>query len=326
MIFNFVLSNHSETSLNAMGDLLEPIYLGLGEVGHHVIRYSTAFQPAPAVNVLTEFFVRDGFVDEVLRLKKEGGARFVFGILCTEDPEDDLVMAPQLGLPPDYAKQNPQLAEMLAVYAHRRPNLERLLAAADFAWALLPAPGYFARHIDPARVATLEYGYCEGSADPRPVLLSALRDIDVILYGNENPYRTQVATVIRKMGFTCFATQREGFPGFVTDDVIRRAKLLLDIRRGPGVRFLSPTRIVKGLHCGTAVLSEKFDSSEIATLYGYTEACAFDELAERCAARLKTGDFVERGTEAAQRFRRQTSMRDNLSRVLKLPVFAGLAA
>jgi hypothetical protein len=106
------------------------------------------------------------------------------------------------------------------------------------------------------------------------------------------------------------------------DDIIRRAKILIDMRRGPNVRFLSPTRIVKGLHCGTAVVSERFDSSAISSLYAYTEACPYDAMVETCVRLIRSGGYVERGLAAQARFRAETSMGDKMARALSAPVFA----
>jgi hypothetical protein len=107
----------------------------------------------------------------------------------------------------------------------------------------------------------------------------------------------------------------------MTDDIIRRAKVLIDVRRGPQVRFLTPTRIAKGLHSGTAVVSERFDESETARLYRYTEACAYEEIADRCGEMIRSGAYLEIGLAALARFRAETSMRDNVARALALPIF-----
>ncbi|MBV8537468.1 MAG: hypothetical protein JO128_17850 [Alphaproteobacteria bacterium] len=268
MIFNFALANHHETSLNSLGDLLEPIYQGLEANGHHVIRFGIDFHEAPVINIMVEFFKDDVVVEDLLRLKRELGDRFVLGLLGTEDPDDELVMKH---------------------YPRRRPNLQRLAGVADFVWTLLPVAPYYEAMCAPERVAWLRYGFAEGCLEPDIVADPRLRDIDVLLYGNPHPYRDRIVQALKAAGLKCVGTQRELYPDFVAADLIRRAKILLDIRRSPEVRFLSPTRILRGLHSGTLVVSERYDSSPLAYLYDYVSPASYEELPDRCREIVKGG-------------------------------------
>lgn len=304
MIFNFYLGNHAADSLNSMSDLAEPIYRGLEANGHHVIAFGTGMREPPAINAFIEFFEDDAIANAILSAKAQHGPRFRFGIVCTEDIEDELVMNP---------KDHPR----------RRANLLRLLPQADFVWTLLPVPAY-EQVAGSGKVGLLEYGFSEPCADPSPIQDRGLRDVDVIVYGNRNPYRAQIGDELQRRGLTVFFSHRETFPTFVTDDIIRRAKVLLDIRRGPGVRFLSPTRIVKGLHLGTAVVSEQFDTSPISNLYRYTLACPYEQLVERTVELVKSGMFMNMARAASARFKAETSMAANMKRLLQLPALAGL--
>ncbi len=304
MIFNFALSNHHETSLNSLSDLLEPIYQGLEAGGHHVMRFGIDLHQAPVVNVMVEFFKDDAIVEDLLRYKREFGDRFVFGLLGTEDPEDDLVMS---------------------LYPNRRPNLQRLAAAADFVWTLLPVERYYEAICGSERVAWLRYGFCEGYVEPDVIADPRLRDIDVIVYGNPHPYRDRVADALKAAGLACVGTQREAYPDFIAADMIRRAKLLLDVRRGPDVRFLSPTRIMRGLHSGTTVVSERYDHGPLGYFYDYVSASPYEELVERCRSIVTSGAYVETGRAALAKFRAETSMAANVAAALDLPVFSRLA-
>jgi hypothetical protein len=305
MIFNFVLANHHETSLNSLGDLLEPIYQGLEANGHHVMRFGIDLHEAPVVNMLVEFFKDDHIVDDFLRFKRDHGERFILGLIGTEDPDDPLVM--------DH-------------YPNRRANLERLTAAADFIWTILPVEPYYAAIRGADRVALLRYGFSELYLEPDIIADPRARDVDVLLYGNPQPYRNKIVQGLEEAGLSCVRTQREAYPDFVAADLVRRAKVLLDLRRGPEVRFLSPTRIVKGLHAATAVLSERFDTSAVANLYDYTVAAPYDELVERCREIIAEGRFVEIGAAAQAKFRHETSMREAVARALALPPLVRLAA
>lgn len=306
MIFNFFLGNHHANALNSLGDLLQPIYEGLIEAGHHVVGFATGMRPAPAVNVLVEWFENDPFADELLRIKAEKGDAFIFGVLCTEDLADELVMDP-------------------AKYPRRLANLRRILPVADFVWTLLPQLDLLQPLCAPDHVALVEYGFSECCVERNIVRAAARRDVDAILYGNESPYRKRIVDGLKGHGLSCFVSYREVWPNFMMDDLIRRAKVLIDMRRGPNVRFLSPTRIVKGLHSGTSVVSERFDTSAISSLYAFTEACPYDAMVETCVRMIKSGTYVERGLAAQARFRAETSMRANMTRALAPPVFARLA-
>ena len=303
MIFNFLLSNHHETTLNSLSDLLEPIYQGLEAGGHHVIRFGVDFHQAPMVNILVEFFQDDDFVEVLLRNKREFGDRFVFGLLGTEDPEDDLVMG---------------------VYPNRRPNLQRLAAVADFVWTLLPVERYYEEICGAGRVAWLRYGFCDGYVEPDIIVDPRLRDIDVLLYGNPHPYRDQIARALNAGGLKCVGTQREAYPDFVAADMIRRAKILLDVRRSTDVRFLSPTRIMRGLHSGTSVVSERYDRSPLAYFYDYVSPATYEELPGQCWDIIQGGRYIEMARAALMKFRDETSMAANMAAALGLPVFERL--
>lgn len=304
MIFNFVLANHHETSLNSLGDLLEPIYQGLEANGHHVIRFGIDFHQAPVVNLMVEFFKDDAIVEDLLRFKREWGDRFVLGLLGTEDPDDEMVMRH---------------------YPNRRPNLQRLSAAVDFVWTLLPVERYYAAICGAERVAWLRYGFCDGYVEPDVIADPRLRDIDVVMYGNPHPHRDRVTQALTAAGLTCVGTQREAYPDFIAADMIRRAKVLLDVRRSLDVRFLSPTRIMRGLHSGTAVLSERYDQSKLAYFYDYVVATPYDELVERCRQMIHDGTYIETARAALARFRAETSMAATVTAALALPALERLA-
>lgn len=304
MLFNFFLANHLSGGLKGMPDLVQPIFHGLVEAGHEVIGFGLGLQAAPAVNVLVEFFPDDGFTDSVLSLKAQSGDKFIFGILCTEDIEDALVM------------QQPE-------FPRRRANLERLLPAADFVWTLLPQVAAYEALAGAGKVALLEYGFSERFLNRHLVTDPSLRDMDVLMYGNETPHRVAVVDALRRRGLTCLSSDRQVLPEFITSDILRRSKIVLDVRRGPGVRFPSPTRICKAVHSGALVVAEDLGESAISNLYRYAIACPYDGIAERCARIIADGRYATLGLDALARFRAETSMRDNVARALRLPALAG---
>lgn len=307
MLFNFFLANHLSGGLKGMPDLVQPIFHGLVEAGHDVIGFGLGLQGAPAVNVLVEFFPDDGFTENVLRLKAQSGDKFIFGILCTEDIEDALVM------------QQPE-------FPRRRANLERLLPAADFVWTLLPQLQAYEALAGAGKVALLEYGFSERFLNRHLVTEPSLRDVDVLMYGNETPHRMGVLGELRRRGLNCLASDRQVLPEFITADILRRSKIVLDLRRGPGVRYPSPTRICKAVHSGALVVAEDLGESAISNLYRFTIACPYDGIVDRCGGIIQAGQYAALGLEALARFRTETSMRANVMRALRLPALDALAA
>jgi hypothetical protein len=104
--------------------------------------------------------------------------------------------------------------------------------------------------------------------------------------------------------------------------MLRRAKLILDIRRAEWIRFNSPSRIVAGLHAGVAVASELFETGDLAYLFDYARTAPYGELAD-AVDRLLKADAVGFGIDAQRRFRLQAPMRTFLKEPLAV---AGLPA
>lgn len=309
--FNFLLSNHSGNSFVLLEDLLRPIVVGLQEAGHHVVTYSTEIVMAPRVNVLVEFFRDAQFVDTLIELKKQLGAGFALGLVCTEDLDD------------------PHIWHLSG--ADRRANLLRLLPHADFLWTLVPVQSYV-KLCPVERVAHLRYGYSGRLRPACHVADPGERDIDVLIYGSPYKYRMPIAESLAASGLRCEFTINaaqppflEGWPRYLADEMLSRAKVVVDMRRGPEVRYLSVTRIAAAVHGGCAVVAEAFDTSEMAALYRYTTPAAYDEIAETCRRIIASGDYVTRGQAALDRFSAETSMRDNLTAALDLPLFRRLA-
>jgi len=109
------------------------------------------------------------------------------------------------------------------------------------------------------------------------------------------------------------------------DNLIGRSKVVLDVKRSDNVKFTSPSRICTAVQMGATLVSETFDTSRLASLYAYTQACPFGEVVDRAAALARSADWQELGPAARERFKRETSMAENLGRAMRLPVFSELA-
>jgi hypothetical protein len=303
MHFHFQLANQYFGGLYLIEDLVTPIVWGLRAAGHRVtMNFLPDLPPRPSIILVFEFFERDDHTDSFLAWKREVGPRAVVGLICPEDLDDKLVMER-----PDYP--------------NRRRNLLRVLPQVDFVWPVVPSS--YDAHVAPERLSFLDYGYVE--ALRRDGLPAAGRDVDVLLYGSLNDRRRAVLDELGRRGLKVAAT-RGLLPDYIRDSLIGRAKVVLDLKRADDVTYTSPSRICTALQMGATLVSEKFDTSRLGALYEYTEACTFDEVADRCTALARAPDCIERGLAARERFKAGTSMVENLRRAMDLPIFRELAA
>lgn len=316
MIFNFFLGNHRDDALNAMSDILAPIYRGLESLGHQVIGFGTGMVAAPAINVVVEAFGDDAFTDALLGMKAAQTEGFVFGVICTDDIDGEFVTDPPL-LPNAPPPPDP---------ARRRGNLMRVLPHADFVWPLLPQVARYDELCGPGKTALVDYGFAAACIDPWPVAEPGLRDIDVVIFGLETPYRAQLAADLRHGGLTVVTLSRAFYPDFLADDILRRAKLLIDMKREPAAPFLWPPAAAKGLHFGMAVLSERIGVPHADSPARYTVVCSRAEMPSRATEVIRSQRFAELGRAALSRFQAETSMAANMERALQLPVFQRPAA
>lgn len=308
MIFNFWYGHHSKFSLGPLTDIVMPIYHGLAEAGHRVIGFSTSLMPSPVVNVLVEFFAVEAFMDFLLKFRAQFGDNLVLGVLCTEDINDLKKMAHEL--------------------APRRQNLLRLLPALDFVWTLVPQVAFYESLMGPGKAALVKYGFTERSLESAMIRDPVLRDVDVALYGDrfdgDSPRHMPILNGLQQRGFSCVFDYEAGYPNYVIEDVIRRAKMVLNVRSRDEVRFMSQPRLVRALQSGIAVLAEPYDTSELSALYRYVEPCDHGALMERCIQIIQAKAYVEKGADALARFRAETSMRDNMIAAMRLPIFERL--
>jgi hypothetical protein len=285
--------------LVTIGDILQPLAAGLVEAGHSVHYENSIFYNGPVANLLVEFFPNRDFVDAVLENKRSHGSGFNFGVLVTEDIGDPSVM------------DNPS-------FPNRREHLLRVLEVADFVWSLVPITDYARFVPDPRKVAFLKFGYVHSLAEQRR---PGSQDIDVLIYGVTVPRRDAIMADLSKRGWNVRTTLGV-MPDYVRLNMLRRTKLILDIRRAEWVRFNSPSRIVAGLHAGVAIGAEQFDTGDLGYLFSFCRTAPYEEMADSVDRLLKE-DAVGFGIEAQRRFRMEAPMRAFLKEPLAA---AGLSA
>lgn len=299
MIFNIFLANHPAERLKTLYDVLRPLERGLIDHGHHVIGYGLGLLPAPAVNLLVEFFPDDSFVDELLKLKAGSGERLLLGLVAAADIGDD-----------DEIESTR--------YPRRRANCERVLATVDFVWALSPLGPSCEALCGAGRVAEVGFGFSQRLLNPRLIPEPQLRDLDVVIEGDATAHRREVAEALTRRGLKCHLSGVVPLPSFVTADLARRAKICLDLRSGAKSRFSSASRICKGLHNGTLVMRERGGGSP-GGLDRFTVGSDPDKIVEECAAAVASGMAVMLGLAALEKFRAETSMRDGMQTALQVP-------
>jgi hypothetical protein len=298
--FHFLLTNHYPYGCAKIEDALVLIAAGLSELGHRVsYGFDDDVLPWPAVNLLVESFGEDTVVDQVINLRGVAQSRYCFGLLCPWD-----INAPEIANDPNAPR--------------RGANLERLLPHLDFVWALVPSE--FGGLVDPEQLHLLTLGYC--AALQRDSALP--RDIDVLFWGDLDGRRQEIFLELNRRGLSVDTTLSL-MPEYIRRDLLDRAKLVVDVRMTEAPRFLSPDRLVAGIHSGAAIVCERFDPSTLCSLYRYVAPGAAAELADLCVMLLQSGKARELGVKARDLFASETSMAGNLRRAMSVPVFDALA-
>lgn len=300
MRFHFLLTNHFRYGCFRIEDICVPIATGLGELGHIVTYgFDDDVPPWPAVNLLVENFNNPAVVDQMARLKA-GPQRYCFGVVGHEDIADAAIF------------DNP-------AFPDRRRNLERALTLADFGWTIVPCE--YGALAGGERMRFLEFGYARSLRHNA----SLPRDIDVLFYGELGGRRLPLFNALVGRGLKVEASFGL-LPAFFVQDLIDRAKIVADIGRADGLRFLTPTRICAALHRGATVMSEQIDRGPLAKLYRYAAPVTIDDFVETAVAVAQSGRAPEIGQKARELFAVETSMAASLLRAMTLPLFAELAA
>jgi hypothetical protein len=300
MRFHFLLTNHYPFGCYRIEDIVVPVAAGLAELGHTVTYgFDDDVPPWPAVNLLVENFNDPAVVDDVAR-RRSSDTRYCFGLLAHEDIADASVFAH-----PDF----PQ----------RRHNLERALTLIDFGWSIIPCD--YRGLAGGKKMSFLEYGYVP--ALRRDGVLP--RDIDILFYGDLGPRRVPLFNSLVQRGFSVSATFGT-LPEYMKFELLDRCRVVADVRRHEGVRYLTPTRLVAALHAGVAIVSEQYDTSPLSRLYRYVAGTDLAQFLDLCATVAPSPKVRELGFASRELFASETSMARNLGAAMTAAVFSELAA
>lgn len=296
MHFHFNLHNLSPIHRYGTQDLVDALRAGLEDCGHAVTLDDRDFLAAPVINLILERF-SDKTVESLRDFKSRAGDGLILGIVGGEDLEDPLVMDGQ--------------------FRWRRDAYMQAIEIADFVWTVLPNVDDYSRYTDAGKVFRFELGYSDRL---RTVTRAPSCDTDVFLPGNLYPYRERVVAALEQRGIRVRASGY-GMPIHVYRSIAGRAKVILDVAREPGLRFLSGSRILLGINNGITVVSEGFDTSPLAFFYDYTVSGSADRLVDLCIETVRRPDVVKFGRDATDRFKRDRPMQPKVARLLSDPGF-----
>ena len=249
------------------------------------------FLAAPAINIIFEHF-KDDTVASLREFKKGAGDGLIVGILTGEDLHDPLVMDKE--------------------FQWRRDAFMEAIEFVDFVWTLLPNTADYSEFTDVEKVFWFELGYSERL---RTISRTETFDTDVFLPGHLYPYRQRVVEALQASGVRVRVSNYQ-MPIHVYRSVAGRSKVILDVARDKGLRFLSSSRILLGINNSIPVVSEKFDETPLNYFYNYAVTAESDNLVEACIQCLQNPSRVMRGEEATATFKTEHPMAEKTQQLL----------
>lgn len=303
MQIRFSIGHHPPGDRFRLTDILSPIMAACDDLGiDAAVRDDEALEPR-AISLFTEFFMPE-VADFLVTAKKKLKDDFRFGILLTEDLRDQLIWTDKRA--PD-----------------RLEGLKKVAAVADFLVTLLPDLDALADLASMDRVAYLPLGLYPG-LDPA-ARSRAHKDIDVLFLGTDRGHRKPVLDALRQAGLRVAVTNGIA-TALVCQSMAAHSRIALDMRRGPDVRFLSPSRLSYLVSAGVPVISESFDETALgAEWHEYTRLAAYDDLVEECLTALSEPEHLRESEalDARARFVAAKPAKKLLADMLALPIFKG---
>jgi hypothetical protein len=284
MIFNFALTNHRAAELQALDDILRPLFFGLRAAGHRVVAGARKFERLPAINLMVEDFGDPAVAREIDAARTAWGQELRLGVLF---PLDVGALAPE-----------------------RRDGLRAVSRAIDFAWTLAPSvlpPDL----VTPERTAVVRYGFDEKLIGPRLISDRAGRDVDVVVYGPNSSRLDAVVARLAAARLSYFPVRAGTFPDYILADLLSRAKVVAVIGGSAGLDAALGPRALKAVCNGALVVADQGSMPE--TLAGLLVTCAHDDIPVTCGRIVAEGRFAERGLETLERLRGLPGMRDGLA-------------
>ncbi len=311
MWFNILVGNHgSLESLECLAPLVNYFRAALGRCGHEVTIVPDTWH-AGAVNLLLENFPDSRFwAGQVRRARGQG---YKVGLIATELFVNRAIPYGASGIFFADEQSEHEKAEYLRC---RNEGFEAVAAEVDFVWSFFERT---ARELEPrCRVSKLfPMGHVGGV--PRAERL-APKDIDIAFFGTLTQHRATVLNELSRRGLNIVCLGRCAAPGYtptypgfapsyLVASILDRAKIGLNLtlcalgESTPGVdlRFVSCARVVEMLERDACIVSEEIPLDN--AYRDYMVSAPLDGLADACLGLLASGEWRERGPQAAARFR-----------------------
>ena len=286
MQFNVVLTNHRPAALQALDDILRPLFFGLRATGHRVVAGTLQFRRRPAVNLVVEDFSDPAFIRTLAEARAAWTGEFIVGVLC------------------------PFAIDGAGVDQARRAGLAAAMPLMDFAWTV--APGQLpARLIAADRAAVVGYGFDEGLVGPRLITDPAARDLDLVVYGQTGPRLDGFLARLVAAGRPHFGVRAGLLPDYIVADLLSRAKVVAAVDGAPGGEASLAPRALKAICNGAAVIAQMGTVPD--PLCAVVASCADGEMAGLCSRLVAEGSFGDRGLDALEQIRRTTTMREGVA-------------
>jgi hypothetical protein len=277
-------------------DFICTIKAGLEDCGHYVSIDDQDFFAAPTVNLIWEYF-NDEIISSLRAFKQKAGDGLIFGIISGEDLSDPLIMSEE--------------------YRWRRDAYMEAIELADFVWTIVPNVEDYQDYTDASKVFWFEPGYSDRL---RNIERAKQCDIDVFMPGHLYPNREKTIEALKAEGLKVRSSNYQ-LPYYVYQGIAGRSKVILDVAREKGLRFLSSTRILLGINNGITVVSENFDKTIYNYLYDYTVSASSEDLVEICKQTVHKPTVLELGRSFSERFQVDHPRQKNVSRILEDPEF-----
>jgi len=239
-MFSFWLANHSLGGQRSLEDVVGILGQQLQAMGHQVAwqRDNTALITKDrGYNIIVEGFTPQCI--EILRTYHQQGARYVF--LATEEPTPK-------GFNHGW---DPEMA-------YRQTTFPEAAKLAEAIWALVPGKhvtDWYGQH---APTAYVELGYAPTLV--RPMHTDTAPVVDFGFYGSLSPRRIKILRRLKKLG--SMVVVADFLPQRDRDQEMRKAKVILQIRKQEQMGLVSSSRCNTCLMLGRPVLAEPHDLSK----------------------------------------------------------------
>lgn len=311
MRFSIFVANHGETQyLEILAPLVNYVRATLNLCGHSVTIDPHDFR-RDAINLLFEHFPNPAFWANEMRSFRQQG--YKIGVIATELMVGGMIPYAKNGILVSSKASEQDKARYIQ---QRIDGLNAIAPEIDFMWSFLERTvREYESRCRISRFFPVGHTY---RLPPESRLTP--KDIDVVFFGTLTRHRAAVLNRLsanKKLNIVSvgIGTPAGIMPSYILASLLDRAKIGLNLTlsavdESPGgvdPRFVSCMRVVEMLERDLCVVSEDipFDNP----YRDYMVSAPIEELADTCLRLLESGEWRERGTLNAARFRDEMDVR-----------------